>query len=129
MTNSFPTRRSSDLLHTRGAYQNLTTGERANGVDTQAMRGSLRFTPDDVWEVNLTADYSELRQDGVLKSILVDEPGLVFRVNDLVTDPLPGPEENIRSGRSRSEEHTSELQSLMRTAYTASCLKKKTQTS
>src|SRR3546814_14098518 len=100
MTNSFPTRRSSDLLHTRGAYQNLTTGERANGVDTQAMRGSLRFTPDDVWEVNLTADYSELRQDGVLKSILVDEPGLVFRVNDLVTDPLPGQEENIRSGRS-----------------------------
>src|SRR3546814_3697069 len=81
-------------LHTRGAYQNLTTGERANGVDTQAMRGSLRFTPDDVWEVNLTADYSELRQDGVLKSILVDEPGLVFRVN-------------------RSEEHTYELQSLM----------------
>src|SRR3546814_8755244 len=70
-------------LHTRGAYQNLTTGERANGVDTQAMRGSLRFTPDDVWEVNLTADYSELRQDGVLKRILVDEPGLVFRVNDL----------------------------------------------
>src|SRR3546814_16319075 len=49
---------------------------------------------------SLTADYSELRQDGVLKSILVDEPGLVFRVNDLVTDPLPGQEENIRSGRS-----------------------------
>src|SRR3546814_4513203 len=51
-------------LHTRGAYQNLTTGERANGVDTQAMRR-------------------------------------------------------------RSEEHTSELQSLMRISYAVFCLKKK----
>src|SRR3546814_7811557 len=49
-------------LHTRGAYQNLTTGERANGVDTQAMR---------------------------------------------------------------SEEHTSELQTLMRNSYAVFCLKKK----
>src|SRR3546814_8889191 len=34
----------------------------------------------------------------------------------------PGP----RTGRPRSEEHTSELQSLMRTSYAVFCLKKKT---
>src|SRR3546814_4094884 len=33
------------------------------------------------------------------------------------------------SGRTRSEEHTSELQSLMRTSYAVFCLKKKTTTS
>src|SRR3546814_3887994 len=33
-----------------------------------------------------------------------------------------------RSGRSRSEEHTSELQSLMRSSYAVFCLKKKTKT-
>src|SRR3546814_8080560 len=31
-----------------------------------------------------------------------------------------------RGGRDRSEEHTSELQSLMRTSYAVFCLKKKT---
>src|SRR3546814_1131416 len=34
----------------------------------------------------------------------------------------------IRSSRTRSEEHTSELQSLMRISYAVFCLKKQTQT-
>src|SRR3546814_8534258 len=33
-----------------------------------------------------------------------------------------------RAGRTRSEEHTSELQSLMRISYAVLCLKKKTKT-
>src|SRR3546814_3172284 len=37
--------------------------------------------------------------------------------------PSPGPN---RSNRRRSEEHTSELQSLMRISYAVFCLKKKT---
>src|SRR3546814_7777169 len=45
-------------------------------------------------------------------------------------DPLLEPLEQIRVGwnrrrRSRSEEHTSELQSLMRISYAVFCLKKK----
>src|SRR3546814_5780045 len=35
-------------------------------------------------------------------------------------------DERIVSGEPRSEEHTSELQSLMRTSYAVFCLKKKT---
>src|SRR3546814_1651985 len=34
----------------------------------------------------------------------------------------------IRAGQKRSEEHTSELQSLMRTSYAVFCLKKKIRT-
>src|SRR3546814_8165151 len=41
---------------------------------------------------------------------------------------LGGPPEASPPGRSRSEEHTSELQSLMRISYAVFCLKKKTRT-
>src|SRR3546814_17696726 len=37
-----------------------------------------------------------------------------------------GPLEHAKAGASRSEEHTSELQSLMRISYAVFCLKKKT---
>src|SRR3546814_12024749 len=38
----------------------------------------------------------------------------------------PPPGEPVYSGQTRSEEHTSELQSLMRISYAVFCLKKKT---
>src|SRR3546814_6281411 len=40
----------------------------------------------------------------------------------------PGAEQDRRFGRHRSEEHTSELQSLMRISYAVFCLTKKKQT-
>src|SRR3546814_9854120 len=40
---------------------------------------------------------------------------------------LPGPSSFMALRTSRSEEHTSELQSLMRISYAVFCLKKKTQ--
>ncbi|MGH6617559.1 TonB-dependent receptor [Sphingomonas sp.] len=87
-------------LHTDGAYRNLTTGERANGQDIQALRGSLRFTPSEKFEVNLVADYSDIKQDGVLKSVIVDTPGLPFILKDFFPGPYPTQEADIRSGRS-----------------------------
>src|SRR3546814_6634384 len=39
--------------------------------------------------------------------------------------PVPGGRLQPRRGRGRSEEHTSELQSLMRISYAVFCLKKK----
>src|SRR3546814_9901543 len=38
---------------------------------------------------------------------------------------LDGSDEDLRDGARRSEEHTSELQSLMRISYAVFCLKKK----
>src|SRR3546814_9192369 len=42
--------------------------------------------------------------------------------------PAPARLESARRGRRRSEEHTSELQSLMRISYAVFCLKKKNRT-
>src|SRR3546814_8228799 len=42
-------------------------------------------------------------------------------------DPHTHPARSCASGRHRSEEHTSELQSLMRISYAVFCLKKKTE--
>src|SRR3546814_9991421 len=41
------------------------------------------------------------------------------------TDCRSGPDEILDGGRLRSEEHTSELQSLMRISYAVFCLQKK----
>src|SRR3546814_10221680 len=58
------------------------------------------------------SDSSALSQDD---HFLPNLPRLSFRV----PEPVAGP------GQSRSEEHTSELQSLMRLSYAVFCLKKK----
>src|SRR3546814_9519698 len=58
-----------------------------------------------------------------------DAPGLPVRLGLL--DPLPArrdevpPDEALAERLARSEEHTSELQSLMRISYAVFCLKKK----
>src|SRR3546814_1173755 len=59
--------------------------------------------------------------------ILVLDPGIVDAV-DPARRLAPGEAARNRErvGRDRSEEHTSELQSLMRTSYAGFCLKKKT---
>src|SRR3546814_2638659 len=49
------------------------------------------------------------------------DPGRGCDQVQYVTDPMHGP----RSALGRSEEHTSELQSLMRISYAVFCLKKK----
>src|SRR3546814_6776682 len=64
-----------------------------------------------------TATYmaSVLRQDAARQA----DDGLAAGQEDV------DPERELRGVESRSEEHTSELQSLMRTSYAVFCLKKK----
>src|SRR3546814_2452062 len=50
------------------------------------------------------------------------------RVARLADQPAEGAEHHQRQQRSRSEEHTSELQSLMRNSYAVFCSKKKKHT-
>src|SRR3546814_4208751 len=52
-------------------------------------------------------------------------PGRVGRRARLRDGPAPGA---VQAGALRSEEHTSELQSLMRISYAVFCLKKKNKT-
>src|SRR3546814_1566311 len=63
-------------------------------------------------------------------SIVIVRPSLRIRHGEVraaaIMLPLPiPPSPRTRRGRLRSEEHTSELQSLMRISYAVFCLKKK----
>jgi iron complex outermembrane recepter protein len=86
-----------------GAYNNLTTGEDANGVEIEAARGSLRLTPSDRLEINLVLDASDSTQDGVLKSVISDYDGARYVLKDFFeVDEFPAQEADIRSSRSET---------------------------
>src|SRR3546814_1969511 len=69
---------------------------------------TLEITPP---RLNYDGDYGETK-------IMVPNPGAM---------PGPDGERYVTDRLKRSEEHTSELQSLMRISYAVFCLKKKTQ--
>lgn len=91
-----------------GLYRNLTTGESANDIDARGVRGTLRFTPGDQLTLDLIGDWERSRQNGVLKSVIVDEPGLLYEFftrNPMTGAPRPGvtrptQESDLRSSRS-----------------------------
>src|SRR3546814_19650096 len=100
LTTSFPTRRASDLEYSAG----------------RLMQRELVAIPA-YWTVGETIDFMRA------------SPDLPEDFYDLfVVDPRHRPVGTVslsRVLRNRSEEHTSELQSLMRISYAVFCLKKK----
>lgn len=94
--------------HRDGIYRNLTTGQSANDINVNAVRGTLKFTPTDRLSITAIGDWAQSKQHGVLKSIISDEPGLpyVFFTNNPVTGaPRPGvtpptQEDDLRTARS-----------------------------
>src|SRR3546814_8864629 len=103
MTHSFPTRRSSELKRQETAF----------------VLGKHHGAGDDILHVLQGEIPENIGPAGVMGKcrtrafLAVGEAGDGFDVERLV------------DGRQRSEEHTSELQSLMRNSYAAFCLKKK----
>ncbi len=83
-----------------GLYTNLNTGEKANNIDTQSMRGSLRFTPSDATDIFLSADWERSDQKGVLKSVITDLPGTPYVLKDFFRVTFPKQEADLRSSRS-----------------------------
>src|SRR3546814_3997991 len=81
----------------------------------------------------ITLDLANPRVYAMLHKILRAEIGDKIRLFNIPKDHGPGPvdvliqgyEEIISPDEWRSEEHTSELQSLMRISYAVFCLKKK----
>src|SRR3546814_1519026 len=69
------------------------------------------------WEINLLALSRQGRPiDGRLRDVRLEAGDVLL---------LEGDEKDLNEAMGRSEEHTSELQSLMRISYAVFCLKKK----
>src|SRR3546814_5973503 len=101
--NSFPTRRSSDLVSLRPPLRWIESRKLVTAV---------------VWK------RFGLARPG--QSTLSVTPGLKNPLRLWLKCPPPWPIFDwLSTGIERSEEHTSELQSLMRISYAAFCLKKK----
>src|SRR3546814_3908884 len=103
MTHSFPTRRSSEL------------GDAAEIVDAAANEIDLDRLMQDMPQIE---DLLETR----------DDAPIIRMINALFTQAARDGASDIHiepfETHSRSEEHTSELQSLMRISYAVFCLKK-----
>src|SRR3546814_3460358 len=100
MTHSFPTRRASDLS------KQAKRLERGEAIDS----GPNVPRP----EVTSTCQtYIDLHRHAAVRAALTGHPKVALRLM-------------VAHAITRSEEHTSELQSLMRISYAVFCLKKKT---
>src|SRR3546814_1165181 len=120
MTHAFPTRRSSDLPRsaprrgsTTGRRTSTRTGTRAARSPAPRPGSSRRAFPALLAALVLgVAHQPDLLHAGALQQH--------HRVHHLLVVGA------AVAGHERSEEHTSELQSLMRISYAVFCLKKKT---
>src|SRR3546814_6075434 len=111
MTHSFPTRRSSDL----------TIGQAPVGVRPRPV-----VAGDPYRKPQRAAQITQPTLDLGVRLILGRFDGAKAQVGGIGADlgEIGGPR-RTRGSIVRSEEHTSELQSLMRISYAVFCLKKK----
>src|SRR3546814_9363126 len=91
----------------------IGAGVQSNGLPTPV-------GPDTLWRL-----YSMTKPVTGIAAMLLIEDGKM-NLDQPIADFLPA-FANMKVQNTRSEEHTSELQSLMRTSYAVFCLKKKTQ--
>src|SRR3546814_7190871 len=85
--------------------------------DDAGLQAQLKWAYED-YRVLVAGDH-----DAAIEMLRAEEPDVVTLDLGLPPDP-----DGTREGfRTRSEEHTSELQSLMRNSYAVLCLKKKQQ--
>src|SRR3546814_4822075 len=111
MTPSFPTRRSSDLRPVAGGSGTARCTDGGNFFK----RNSLGSGND---QAALAARPGGIAQFRGLMQILGIDPALAASIAAAAADWID------TDDRPRSEEHTSELQSLMRISYAVFCLKK-----
>src|SRR3546814_6437490 len=100
-------------------------------VNRYAARGTILWTPDPDLKISLTGDFSHIDERALPGVLLGLVPNIPFT-------PVPSSIQAVSNlqaacgGASvlgnRSDEHTSELQSLMRISYAVFCLYKKTNT-
>src|SRR3546814_6820341 len=124
MKHSFPTRRCSDLLAAIGnAGQRIVQRLVLQVTMELANIGHVHDLGDEMgWPPPFIPGHGDRQQSpddaAVLSYIALFQPVVLAPPRDQIVDQL---EIGLRL-----EEHTSELQSLMRTSYAVCCLKKKT---
>src|SRR3546814_5528879 len=113
-----------------------TRGSSEADRDLDKAAGLLKF-PGDVWIYDLSTSFlptasSESQYRSARRALLAYNDRLAAgqAIFERRADNLLGTIERIAAdlGSARSEEHTSELQSLMRISYAVFCLKKKNKT-
>src|SRR3546814_3819595 len=104
--------RWSSRRHQRGC---LLPDQRSEGFPC-----ALRVPVMDVGASGVRSPEVVQRCKAVPSGVIADDAALVIELAVVVIEP-----EGLALTRLRSEEHTSELQSLMRTSYAVFCLKKK----
>src|SRR3546814_4391865 len=133
MTHPFPTRRSADLALASSDTSTSCAGRLMDGdMETPPTMGTataINFQPTGDGRAAITGDF-------VLVANEVDPVLRVLRTNGIEVTALHNHMLNDEprlffmhfwaNDDARSEEHTSELQSLMRTSYAVFCLKNKT---
>src|SRR3546814_3912312 len=147
MTHSFPTQRSSDLSWKVGVdfkpvagslfYANVTKGYKAGSFPTIGAATVSQYRP--VVQESVITYEAGFKQELFDRSVLLTGAGFYYdyrnkQLRGFFDQPPFGtvfaldnvPKSTVKGGElARSEEHTSELQSLMRTSYAVFCLKKK----
>src|SRR3546814_3424808 len=108
MAERLPERLRDDPVAVQQSYRLMLAATARLAID--AIVGD-RAHPVFVPEINLAMNIFQPNADSVYRSAMIDAKGTY-----------------CLRGKRRSEEHTSELQSLMRISYAVFCLKKKTNT-
>src|SRR3546814_5268297 len=129
-------------MQSGGYFRDTFNGQRLLDNNVDVARLKIKWQPTETLTLLLSGDYSEITGNGAAFKLISVTPGMPLTL-------LPGAQPNVDGERSiasyiggdpyenqsqldnryRSEEHTSELQSLMRISYAVFCLKKKKDTS
>src|SRR3546814_6271174 len=119
MTHTFPTRRSSDL-----AIRNLVHSEMKLAIYTLATRDQLEKTNEKLEATNEKLEAANEQVGTINEQVgaINEQVGTINEQMGAIRDRLDGIDGRFVS---RSEDHKSELQSLMRRSYAVSCLKHK----
>src|SRR3546814_2311357 len=112
------------MLHAEQVKESFMTSHQS--VSREATYPAAMGYPRNQWYV--AAFSREVQSGSPLRRVLLDTPVLLYRTEAgqpvALYDRCPHRGAPLSNGK-RSEEHTSELQSLMRISYAVFCLKKK----
>ena len=75
-----------------GYVKRVLTGDETGNVNSNAVRGQLRWTPENDWDIKLNGDYTRGREEAIANELLVvDTAAPVLQLWNLLVAPSYGP--------------------------------------